>query len=329
MRAHDDINVTAREACERLCLLLGSAKTRYHLHVYGKSAHTADNGLIVLQSEQSGRNEKCHLLAAKHCLVGGAQSNLGLAVAYVTAKQTVHWNRLHHVALDLISCRQLAVGLLKGKGILKCLLVTVVRGESVSGAAHTLGVQTNEVLCNVLCRRRCTGFCLFPAFTPHFGELDKSVIGVCTDIFGYFIELFNGDEQFVRARILNADIIARNSFTGQGFNACVATNAVGLMHHKIARFQLGIGKNTLGAFLSFFASPRHGRERKRTSACIRASRKDGERGHREFKSGKRVFVEDGNRSARHIGGVFGLVDYHKSRLAQGVGKCVCLCRVFG
>ena len=167
----------------------------------------------MLQSEQGSRHKDGNLLAAKHRLVGSAQGNLGFSVANVTAKQAIHGHSLHHVALDFVCGSQLAVGLLKGKGIFKCLLVVVIRGEGVTRSAHALGIQTNEVLCNILSRGRGTRLCLLPALATHLGELYKSVIGMRANVFVYLVKLFNGYEQFVRSRILNADIIARNAFT--------------------------------------------------------------------------------------------------------------------
>ena len=75
------------------------------------------------------------------------------------------------------------------------------------------------------------------------GKLDHAVIGVRANVFRHAVKSVAGQEQLIRSRILNADVIARYPVNGKGFKPHIAADTVCLVHHEIAHLQLGIGKD--------------------------------------------------------------------------------------
>ena len=71
----------------------------------GKPREALLEGLEVLLHQDRGGRQQGHLLAAHHRLEGGAQGDLGLAVAHVPADQAVHGPRALHVPLHLLDAR--------------------------------------------------------------------------------------------------------------------------------------------------------------------------------------------------------------------------------
>ena len=122
----DHIHVPPLQSSDGLLLLLGGFEAGEHIHVYRKGAHTAGEGLVVLEGKDGGGNQYRHLLAVGHRLEGGTQSHLGLAVAHVAAEQTVHGGGALHIRLDVLNGGELSRGLLVFKGGLEVPLEIVI-----------------------------------------------------------------------------------------------------------------------------------------------------------------------------------------------------------
>ena len=138
--ADENIDLAAREPPQSLRLLTSRAETGEHIHVHCKTSHPTDHGLVVLKREQSGRNEDGDLFAAEYRFIGGAERDLGFAVADVAAEQTIHRNGTHHIGFDLIRRLYLTFGFGIFKRFLKGFLVSVIRREGVTRQAHPLGI---------------------------------------------------------------------------------------------------------------------------------------------------------------------------------------------
>ena len=103
----------------------------------------------MLTCEQGGWHEHGNLLAILDCLEGGANGNLGLAIADVTGKQTVHRNLALHVALDLIDGGQLVRCLDECERLFELMLPRCVWAECVAARLHTGRIKLDQVDCDL------------------------------------------------------------------------------------------------------------------------------------------------------------------------------------
>ena len=136
----------------------------------------------MLKRENGGGNEDSHLLSSKHRLVRRAECDLGLSESNVSAKESVHRIRLHHILFYILNSVKLRIGLVIAKRRLKVTLKIVVLGESKALSARTLGVKLDKLLCYVL--NDSLGLCLGPSplARAEFRKLYKSVVRMSADI---------------------------------------------------------------------------------------------------------------------------------------------------
>ena len=62
MSTHEDINLTIGKICENLLCMLCRTSTGEIIHTHRKVCHTVAEGLVMLESQNRGRHEYCHLL---------------------------------------------------------------------------------------------------------------------------------------------------------------------------------------------------------------------------------------------------------------------------
>ena len=93
----------------------------------GKRGEAVAEGMEVLLREHGGGHENGHLAAIGHRLEGGAQGDLGLAVAHVARHQPVHGPLALHVGLDFLDGAELVGRLLEAEGRLELALPGRVR----------------------------------------------------------------------------------------------------------------------------------------------------------------------------------------------------------
>ena len=100
---------------------------------------------------QNGRgHEHRHLLAARHCLEGSADCELGLSKADIAAKKAVHRPVRLHVRLDFGHRRHLVRRLLERKRRLKFDLPRRIGLEGKPGFRLPDGVQLEQLVGDVL-----------------------------------------------------------------------------------------------------------------------------------------------------------------------------------
>ena len=167
MRTDYYIGVSALKTAQALLYLLWRAEAREHIHVYRKISKTAERRLVVLKRKDRGRHQNCDLLARQNRLVRGSERDLGLTVANVTAKQTVHRHGAHHILLDVGYRVKLTIGLGVVKRALKILLHSVVGVKGKAGAAHSLGVKLDQVLRHLAHRSLCLVGGSLPSLAAH------------------------------------------------------------------------------------------------------------------------------------------------------------------
>ncbi len=117
--ADEDVDLALAELVDRDLLLGRRAEARDVLDRERVVLEPLGERAVVLLGEDRRRHEHHHLLAVVGGLEGGAQRDLGLAVADVAADQPVHRPRRLHVELDLLDRLALVGRLAVGKGVLE------------------------------------------------------------------------------------------------------------------------------------------------------------------------------------------------------------------
>ncbi len=145
MGADQDVDAPLREALDRGLLLGGGAEARDVLERERVVGEALGEGAVVLLGEDRRRHEHQHLLAVAGRLEGGAQRDLGLAVADVAADQPVHRPRRFHVGLDQLDRLALVGRLGEREALLELALPVGVRPERVAAAPPALGVQAEQL----------------------------------------------------------------------------------------------------------------------------------------------------------------------------------------
>ena len=83
-------------------LLLRRLEARHHLDAHREVGEAVAEGAPVLLGEDRGGHEHRHLPPALHRLEGGADGDLGLAVAHVAHEEAIHGALALHVALHVV-----------------------------------------------------------------------------------------------------------------------------------------------------------------------------------------------------------------------------------
>ena len=210
----------------------------------------------MLPRKHGRRYEDRRLLARENALHHGTQRDLGLAEANVAAQQAVHQPVGLHIVLDLGNAAQLIVGFLVGKILLKLTLPRVIRREGVALDLGALGIQLDETLGKLLCRRFGACFRLAPVRAAELVQPHALVVAAA-DVFGDKIERGCRNIQKIRSRKRNFDEIALGTVHRHTLHSDKPTDTVVLMHDKITRCQVGVRLHlvTVGLLDLRFLSP--------------------------------------------------------------------------
>ena len=116
----------------------------------------------MLESQNRGRHEHCHLLAVACRLESGAHCHLGLAETYISAHQTVHGTRTLHVCLYLLRRLYLVGSVLIQETCLKLMLHERVRTERKAFLMTAFGIELYQIARYVFYAFLGTFFQTFP-----------------------------------------------------------------------------------------------------------------------------------------------------------------------
>ena len=117
--ADDNVDLALLELLLDGPALLRRLKARQTGRAHGKIRKARGERVVMLLGEDGCRREDGDLLAVHHGLEGGAERNLGFAVAHVAAEQTVHGPGPLHVGLDLPDALELVGRFRIGKALLQ------------------------------------------------------------------------------------------------------------------------------------------------------------------------------------------------------------------
>ena len=194
----------------------------------------------MLGDQQGGRDQDRDLLGVHHRLEGGADRDLGLAVADVAADQPVHRHGLLHVALDVVDRGQLVGRLGVVEGILQLALHRAVGAEREALTGPAGGIEADQFAGDLLDRLAGAGLALGPVRPAH------PVQHRCltADVAGDLVELLHRDEDpvpgltLLAGGVLDHHVVAGGSGDGALDHLDVAAHAMVLVHDRIAGLQL-------------------------------------------------------------------------------------------
>ena len=221
MCSDDDINLTLFELLYRLFLLRCASETAHQIHIHRKILHPLRKRIVNLLCQNGCRSKICHLLAVLHRLEGRTDCNLRLAVAHVTANQSVHYFMTLHISLCGFNCKNLILSLIKRKKLLKLSLPYRILAEGISVLLLTLCVQLHQVSCNLLYRTSDPILCSGPFLTSKLVELWFS--GILSGIFLYHVKLSGKNIEIGATLILYLDVVLYLFVHLKLFNAAVNT----------------------------------------------------------------------------------------------------------
>ena len=221
MCSDNDIDLTLFKLLYRLFLLRCASKTAHQIHIHRKILHPLRKRIVNLLCQNSCRSKICHLLAVLHRLEGRTDCNLSLAVAHVTANQSVHYFMALHISLCGFNCKNLILSLIKRKKLLKLSLPYRILTEGISVLLLTLCVQLHQVSRNLLYRTSDSILCSGPFLTSKLVELWFS--GILSGIFLYHVKLGGKNIEIGATLILYLDVVLYLFVHLKLFNAAVNT----------------------------------------------------------------------------------------------------------
>ena len=129
VRADEDVDRPVGHALDDPLLLLAADEAAEHGDAHRERGQPPLEGVQVLLRQHGRRHEHGDLLAVLDRLEGGAQGDLGLAVADVADHQAVHRPAAEHVGLDLLDAPRLVGRLGVREALLELALPGRVRRE--------------------------------------------------------------------------------------------------------------------------------------------------------------------------------------------------------
>ena len=237
MRPDQHIDLAPGEPSHRLALLGRRAESRDVLDRHGVVLQPLGERPVVLLGEDRRRHQHHHLLAVLHRLECGPQCDLGLPVADVAADQTVHRARRLHVGLHELDRIALVGRLGERERVLKLPLPVAVDRERIALSPLALRVQVQELSRQLLRGAPGTRLDRVPARAAELRE--RRVSAARADVAADLRELIDRHEHAVRARVLEVQIVARDSRNGLRIEPGEARDPMILVHDDVAGAQIG------------------------------------------------------------------------------------------
>ena len=221
MCSDNNIDLTLFKLLYRLFLLRCASETAHQIHIHRKILHPLRKRIINLLCQNGCRGKIRYLLAVLHCLKGRTDCNLRLAVAHITANQSIHYFMALHISLCGFNCKNLILSLIKRKKLLKLSLPYRILTEGISVLLLTLCVQLHQVSRNLLYRTSDSILCSGPFLTSKLVELWFS--GILSGIFLYHVKLGGKNIEIGATLILYLDVVLYLFVHLKLFNAAVNT----------------------------------------------------------------------------------------------------------
>ena len=187
-------------------LLFGGAETAQYLHLDGIGGEAFGEGGVVLLGQDGGRHQDGDLHTVVDGFEGGAQGDLGFAVAHVAADKAVHGLGQFHVGLDFIGGAELVGGFHVWERVFQIALPGRVGAETMAGYGFTGGVEADEFGGDFAGGAAGALLDALPLAAAEPGERGRVVGG--GDVCAQAVELFRGYVQAVVVRVFQHEILA-------------------------------------------------------------------------------------------------------------------------
>ena len=143
MRTDQNIDFPFRHFRKDLRLFFGTAETGDHFDAYWPVGETVAEVVVMLLREKGGRHQHRHLLVVIYCQESGAHRDFSFPKANIATHQTIHCQRLTHVAKHRINGLRLIRRGFKREAVAEqlILLTIVFKRVALFGGALRVDIQ--------------------------------------------------------------------------------------------------------------------------------------------------------------------------------------------
>ena len=244
MRADHDVHLPARDPGQHGLDVRGAAKAVQRLDPHRVVGEAARERLGVLLGQNRRRHQHRDLPPAFHGQIGGAQRDLGLAVAHVAAHQPVHGFGRLQVGHDVVDGGALAAGLLERKTRHELLVAVreVCQPRAFRVFAHR--VQFEQFARHGQNRLAGAALDALPRLAAQ--PVERRRRPARARVFLDEIDALDRHVHFVAAGVFQVEIVARGARHAQVVQPVVLPDAVVGMHHVVAGRQLAQAGQIVG-----------------------------------------------------------------------------------
>ena len=187
-------------------LLAVGAEPAEDLDADGIGLESLGEGGEVLLGEDGCGHEYGDLAPVGDCLEGGAEGDLGLAVADIAADEPVHGLAALHVVLHVEDGLGLVGRLLVGEGVFELHLPWRVEGEGVALGQLAGGVEGEQLGGHLAGGALDAGLGALPLLRAEPGERGRTVER--RDVGGHAVEVLHGDVELVTLGVVDDEVLA-------------------------------------------------------------------------------------------------------------------------
>ena len=254
MGANEDVDFALFEPLKHVFLLLGRAKTVEVIDRHREFSQAFAESFVVLQRQNGGGHQHCHLFAVGCGLEGSPNGDFCLAEAHIAAHQPVHGIAFLHIGLGSLGGFVLVGRVFVHKAGLELVLEVTVGRKSKSRHGLPLGIERYEVFGNVFNLTLSFAFELLPNVAAEL--VDARRYAFFAAVFGYFMERIDAHVQQIAISVADAHRFLLLSVDVEFLHAVKNPHTVVDVHHVVARAQVadffeGNGR----AFAFVFAQP--------------------------------------------------------------------------
>ena len=237
VRADDDVQLAFGQVLQRLRHFLGRAEARQLGDLDRPVGEAVGEILEVLFGQQRGGHQHRDLLAIHHRDEGGAQGDFGLAEAHVAADEPVHRLAGLQVEQHGFDGGGLVGGFFETEAGGERFVVVIGELEGVAFARGALRVDVQQLGGGVAHLLHGAALGLVPGAAAQLVQRCgfRRAAAVAADD----VQLRDGHVELVLARIFQQQEFVLAFAEVEVHQALIARDAVLLMHHRVARLELG------------------------------------------------------------------------------------------
>jgi len=235
--ADENVDLAGGEIGDGLLLLLFAPEAGDFRHLDRPVGIAVVEGMVMLLGQQRGRAQHRHLLAAGHGDECRAQGDLGLAETDIAADQAVHRFAGFHVLHHGVDGGQLIGGFLEAETVGEGFQVMLFEVELVALAGGALGIQMEQLGGRVAHLLGGLLFGFFPLAAAEPVQRDRLRVGAA--VAADQMQLRHRHIQRVAAGVFEMQELGFTFSQVEVGEADIAADAVLLVYHRVADFQLG------------------------------------------------------------------------------------------